>query len=905
MSKIEESFYEGISRLNTDFREKIGLIDEKSGITFSYKSIFEIVNKCVVFLKNKGLKEGDAFQVVLPNTVEMVIFFLAAGRGGFKFAPCSEESTDKEILTYNKITNSRLVIFSQKNNLSNIFPKALNKIAIKLDCKFNWLKTITSFNIGKAKDGNLYIMTSGTTGTPKAIVLSLDKLWASTISFNNNYKNINIESVFWNYLPMSYLGGLYNLALIPLSAGAQTLISASFDASTSFKFWPTIKKYKINILWLVPSLVRVLQKLSMRNSKIENIKFGKKIKMALLGTAPISLHEKINFEKTFGINIYENYGLSETNFISIETDQSKKYRLDASVGSILPYVKLNIKNNSINQQEIKIKSPYLFLGYLGKDGKKTFKLSSKDYFSTGDIGEVKDNQLILKGRSREIIKKGGYLIQLREIEEEIKKIKELNEVAAVAYEDDFYGENYVIFYEGLNDESTKIIIRSALEKSFSIRKHPKEIFWIPEIPKTKSGKIKKNEIKKFIPSYFAKPVIQKSKALNISKIVKRIKPALSIEINQLVYNMRRAGEKITALSLGEAFFDIPRYSFGRLDFQKGYHYSDTAGSPEIRNIISKYYQTKYNAPVFQNEIIVSAGSKPLIYMIMRSILNEGDEVLIHEPAWLSYEEHATLSGAKTKYIPYEIKVNEFSKYFKNKTKMIIINNPNNPRGKIYSEAELRDIYKVARKHGAYVLIDEAYSDFVKDDFVSLANIVPDKEGIIIVNSLSKNLGISGWRVGYAICSNDIKEQLLKLNQHIITCAPTILSMYIEKYFEKMLEHTSEQIRQLLIKRTAIMKYMNKIGLSYLDGNATFYFFISIEKFPGSDKDFANLLLIENKISVVPGSAYGRSTDRYIRVSIGTENKTSIIKALNKIKEKINISTINKNYISKKIKEWSY
>ena len=356
MSKIEESFYEGISRLNTDFREKVGLIDEKSGITFSYKSIFEIVNKCVVFLKNKGLKEGDAFQVVLPNTVEMVIFFLAAGRGGFKFAPCSEESTDKEILTYNKITNSRLVIFSQKNNLSNVFPKALNKIAIKLDCKFNWLKTITSFNIGKAKDGNLYIMTSGTTGTPKAIVLSLDKLWASTISFNNNYKNINIESVFWNYLPMSYLGGLYNLALIPLSAGAQTLISASFDASTSFKFWPTIKKYKINILWLVPSLVRVLQKLSMRNSKIENIKFGKKIKMALLGTAPISLHEKINFEKTFGINIYENYGLSETNFISIETDQSKKYRLDASVGSILPYVKLNIKNNSINQQEIKIKS---------------------------------------------------------------------------------------------------------------------------------------------------------------------------------------------------------------------------------------------------------------------------------------------------------------------------------------------------------------------------------------------------------------------------------------------------------------------------------------------------------------------------------------------------------------------
>jgi len=237
--------------------------------------------------------------------------------------------------------------------------------------------------------------------------------------------------------------------------------------------------------------------------------------------------------------------------------------------------------------------------------------------------------------------------------------------------------------------------------------------------------------------------------------------------------------------------------------------------------------------------------------------------------------------------------------------MIIINNPNNPRGRIYNESEMREIYKVARKNGAYVLIDEAYSDFVKDGFVSMANIVPDKDGIIIVNSLSKNLGISGWRVGYAICSNNIKEQLLKLNQHIITCAPTILSMYIEKYFDKMIEHTSEQIRKLLIKRIAIIKYINKIGLKHLDGNATFYFFISIERFPGTDKDFANLLLIENKISVVPGSAYGRSTNRYIRVSIGTENKTSILKALDKIKVIINRSSLNKNHISKKIKEWSY
>ncbi len=124
-------------------------------------------------------------------------------------------------------------------------------------------------------------------------------------------------------------------------------------------------------------------------------------------------------------------------------------------------------------------------------------------------------------------------------------------------------------------------------------------------------------------------------------------------------------------------------------------------------------------------------------------------------------------------------------------------------------------------------------------------------------------------------------------------------------FDKMIEHTSLQIKNLLIKRIAIIKYMNKIDLKYLDGNATFYFFISIDGFPGTDKDFANFLLISYKIAVVPGSAYGRSTNRFIRVSIGTENKISIFKALNKIKETISIRSLNKNYILKKIKEWSY
>ena len=152
--------------------------------------------------------------------------------------------------------------------------------------------------------------------------------------------------------------------------------------------------------------------------------------MALLGTAPISLEEKINFERIFGFKIYENYGLSETNFISVEIDSFKKYRTEGSVGSVLPYVDINLKNNSYKSKEISIKSPFLFLGYLEKNGRINSKLKHNKFFATGDIGEIIKNNLVLKGRSREIIKKGGYLIQLREIEEVLKGIKELNEIVA-------------------------------------------------------------------------------------------------------------------------------------------------------------------------------------------------------------------------------------------------------------------------------------------------------------------------------------------------------------------------------------------------------------------------------------------------------------------------------------------
>lgn len=376
--------------------------------------------------------------------------------------------------------------------------------------------------------------------------------------------------------------------------------------------------------------------------------------------------------------------------------------------------------------------------------------------------------------------------------------------------------------------------------------------------------------------------------MQISDKVSTIPQALSIYVNQLVYDARLKGEDVITLSLGEAFFDIPLFDFAKIDVVKGYHYSDSQGIPSLRRKIAEFYQREYATHVDgASEILITAGSKPAIYMAMQAVLNPGDEVAILEPAWLSYQEQAKLTGASVRFVPYDCPIAEIGRHLTPATRMLVINNPNNPAGRTYTREELEELYAQCRPRGVYILIDEAYSDFVVDEeFWSLARIVPDKDGIIVANSLSKNFGMSGWRIGYLISNPGFIREVLKLNQHLITCAPTVLLLYLEHYFDEIIGVTLPQVRQVVEKRNRIARYMDELGLKRMGGSATFYFFVSLEQFPRSGLEFALELLLDHAISVVPGSAYGESTERFIRVSIGTESEERIADALALIRDKI-------------------
>lgn len=378
----------------------------------------------------------------------------------------------------------------------------------------------------------------------------------------------------------------------------------------------------------------------------------------------------------------------------------------------------------------------------------------------------------------------------------------------------------------------------------------------------------------------------------LSRIVTESKEATSIKYNTMVYELKERGKNVLIMSLGEAFFDIPRFSMDDLPYPDVNHYSHSRGLSELRKLLSGYFLEQYGVSFdFEREIIVTAGSKAAIHMTLMSVLNPGDEVIFSEPAWVSYAEQIKLCYGVPIGMPYQVTVSQYQQYITDRTRAIIISNPHNPRGYVFTEQELRELLTLAKRHDLWILSDEAYSDFVIDDsFTSLGRLDREKKHAVVFNSMSKNYGVSGWRIGYVIANKDLVDNVLKVNQHLITCPPTLLEYYLARHFQDLLEITKPQIKEVVNKRKRLAQYMDNIGLSYLQGGATFYFFVSIAKSRLSSEAFCTRLLNEQCISIVPGSGYGESCDQFVRVSVGTATLEENQYGLDKIKQLIELTS---------------
>lgn len=373
--------------------------------------------------------------------------------------------------------------------------------------------------------------------------------------------------------------------------------------------------------------------------------------------------------------------------------------------------------------------------------------------------------------------------------------------------------------------------------------------------------------------------------MNLSTNVDAVVEAVSIKYNNLVYEMKSAGEDVIVLSLGEAFFDLPRCDFESLPYPDIYHYSHSRGMPSLREKIAGYYQFHYDVRIDSAaEILITAGSKIGVYYALQATINPGDEVLIVEPFWVSYSEQVKLVGGIPRYIPLGTRISDFEGYVTDKTKCLIVNNPQNPSGRNLCHEEVESLVNLSRKHGFFIIADEAYSDFLLDEkFTSFGVLDPAFERTIIVNSISKNFGISGWRIGYLISNSRVVYGALKLNQHMMTCAPTPLLMFLDKNFDNIIRQTRPQIESLIMMRRRVRGFIDELGLKVEPGTATFYFFVDISGSKLGSVAFCDRLLSEYLVSAVPGIGYGLSCDRYIRISFGTEPDDRVYAGLQRIR----------------------
>jgi aspartate aminotransferase/aminotransferase len=363
--------------------------------------------------------------------------------------------------------------------------------------------------------------------------------------------------------------------------------------------------------------------------------------------------------------------------------------------------------------------------------------------------------------------------------------------------------------------------------------------------------------------------------------------ALSIRYNNRVYELQAAGHDVIVLSLGEAFFDIPLHRFDELPQPDVFHYSHSRGLPELRARLGGYYGSQYGVLVDpHSEILVTAGSKIAIHMALMAILDPGDEVLILEPAWVSYTEQVRLCHGVPVTVPYDVAPTEIEAFITPRTKCVVLNYPNNPRGQLLTEDDWARLHEIAQRHDVYLLCDEAYSDFVaaSDRFISGGVGDPDKRHTIICNSMSKNYGMSGWRVGYLIANEPLVGHILKINQHLVTCPATILSHYLVQHFDDLLEVTKPQIAAVVDWRAEVQQHLDRMGLSYLPGPATFYLFVSIADSSLTSDEFCTRLLDERHVCVVPGIGYGASCDGFVRLSVGTESRERTLQGLEAIRD---------------------
>lgn len=359
----------------------------------------------------------------------------------------------------------------------------------------------------------------------------------------------------------------------------------------------------------------------------------------------------------------------------------------------------------------------------------------------------------------------------------------------------------------------------------------------------------------------------------LSMRITEIQPSGIRKFFDIVSEMKDA----ISLGVGEPDFDTPWHvrDEGIYSLEKGRtFYTSNAGLKELKIEIAGYLKRRFDVSYdYQDEILVTVGGSEAIDIAMRAMLDPGDEVLIPQPSYVSYEPCAVLANGVPVIIELQEK-NEFRLTAKEleaaitpRTKLLVMPFPNNPTGAVMERKDLEAIAEVIIKHDLFVLSDEIYGELTYlDKHVSIASVPGMWERTVLINGFSKSHAMTGWRLGYACGPRVILEQMLKIHQFAIMCAPTTSQYAAVDALRDGDEDVALMREQYDGRRKYLVHRFKEMGLKCFEPYGAFYIFPSIQEFGMTSDEFATRLLQEEKVAVVPGTAFGACGEGFVRIS---------------------------------------
>ena len=339
-------------------------------------------------------------------------------------------------------------------------------------------------------------------------------------------------------------------------------------------------------------------------------------------------------------------------------------------------------------------------------------------------------------------------------------------------------------------------------------------------------------------------------------------------------------EEVISLGIGEPDFVTPWHirEAATYSLEKGYTmYTSNSGMLELRRELAKYLELHYGLSYHpEHEILITVGVSQGLDLALRAILNAGDEVIIPDPCYVAYSSDIILAGGVPISVPtykennFVIKASNIESWITRQTKAILIGYPANPTGAIMPQEELAKIARLAQKYNLLVISDEIYARLVygvkHTCFASLPGV---KEQTILLGGFSKSYAMTGWRIGYVAANLHLIQAMTKIHQYTMLCAPTLAQMAAIEALKNGESEIERMVQEYDRRRRIMGKRLNEIGLSCFEPRGAFYAFPSIEVTGMSSEEFAEKLLLEEKVAVVPGSAFGQCGEGFIRCCYAT------------------------------------